>query len=200
GLYHGMAGETSTFTIHAYDFNRNRRVSGGDKWDVSVSSSVYDYNFGTVQDLLNGSYSVSITPHVSGINELTIALDGTPLGGGRYLINVTPLEAGAINLTIKMNGAHIRNSPFNITSHPGIFSGSFSSASGLGLYRAKAGEEATFIIQSKDGGGNNKVKDDASFPLEATVVDNKNGTYTVNYNPGVSGLYFLFVNINSSPV
>lgn len=299
GLYHGMAGETSTFTIHAYDFNRNRRVSGGDKWDVSVSSSVYDYNFGTVQDLLNGSYSVSITPHVSGINELTIALDGTPLqsspfymdvahnevvgpssfvviendiqemtamtentvlvqaadaygndaiycgdipystlvdvegegidvektsitqlGGGRYLINVTPLEAGAINLTIKMNGAHIRNSPFNITSHPGIFSGSFSSASGLGLYRAKAGEEATFIIQSKDGGGNNKVKDDASFVVELQLVErtpppvgftadlefddekvigegtveySRDGQYVVKYNVTASGVYLIHV-------
>lgn len=299
GLYHGMAGETSTFTIHAYDFNRNRRVSGGDKWDVSVSSSVYDYNFGTVQDLLNGSYSVSITPHVSGINELTIALDGTPLqsspfymdvahnevvgpssfvviendiqemtamtentvlvqaadaygndaiycgdipystlvdvegegidvektsitqlGSGRYLINVTPLEAGAINLTIKMNGAHIRNSPFNITSHPGIFSGSFSSASGFGLYRAKAGEEATFIIQSKDSGGNNKVKDDASFVVELQLVErtpppvgftadlefddekvigegtveySRDGQYVVKYNVTASGVYLIHV-------
>ena len=137
------------------------------------------------------------------------------VGGGKYQINVTPLKP-RINLSVKLNGSEIKRSPFNVTVHPGTFSASSSSASGLGIQRARAGEEATFIIQSKDEGGNSKVEDEALFDVHLVLVERSitplsldfsddevvvtrsqefvgDGQYLVEYTCFVSGEYVLHV-------
>jgi len=303
GLYHGMAGESSTFTIEAFDTFRNRRDNGGDDWSIVVksssSNSAKDYNLGSVDiDHGNGTYSASVTPLVSGINELHITLNKSPLkgspfqmsvvhgqvvgsssyvvnekddmrmiamtdntilvqaadewgnkaihcnaepyttsvsvesddidtnktttsymGGGQYLVTIFPKKAGHISLSIKLNDLHIHHSPFNVTVMPGTFSSTVSSASGVGLSRTTAGEEAQFIIQAKDDGGNNKVNDDAHFDVSLSRVDSDdeievigttsfigNGQYLVSYTAFISGQYTLVVSdengesINGSPL
>jgi hypothetical protein len=71
-------------------------------------------------------------------------------GAGLYDVSVTMLRSGHRNINIRINGSDIKKSPFNITVIPGTFFASSSSASGVGLSRAIAGEEAHFIIQSKE--------------------------------------------------
>jgi len=301
GLYSGMAGESSSFTIEAFDIYRNRRDIGGDDWSIVVKSSsshsATDYNLGEVDiDHGNGTYSASVTPLISGINDLHITLNKSPLkgspfqmnvvhgqvvgsssyvlyeedemrmiamtdntiliqaadewgnmaiysnaepyktsisvasddidtdktktsyiGGGQYLVAIFPIRTGQISLSIKLNDLHIYHSPFNITALPGTFSSLVSSASGVGLSRATAGEEAQFIIQAKDEGGNNKVNDEAHFDVSLILVDSDdlvevigttsfigNGQYLVSYTAYVSGQYALVVdetgeNMHGSP-
>ena len=93
-----------------------------------------------------------------------------------------------------------------------------SSASGVGLFRAIAGEEAHFIIQSKDLGGNNKIDNEARFDVYLSLIDSDNlsvllgsleyvgnGQHLVKYTCFVSGDYVLVVqdkagdNIAGSP-
>ena len=303
GLYNGMTGESSSFTIEAFDGYRNRRDSGGDDWSVVVKStssdSATDYNLGAVDiDHGNGTYSASVTPLISGINDLHITLNKSPLkgspfqmnvvhgqvvgsssyvlneedemrmiamtdntlliqaadewgnkaihcnaepyttsvsvasndidndktattyvGGGQYLVSIFLLRSGQVSLSIKLNDLHIHHSPFNITVLPGTFSSLVSSASGVGLSRATAGEEAQFIIQSKDEGGNNKVNDEAHFDVSLFLIGSDdddevevigttsfidNGQYLVSYTAYVSGQYALVVdetgeNMHGSP-
>ncbi|KAL7553689.1 hypothetical protein ACHAWF_017014 [Thalassiosira exigua] len=300
GIYNGMAGKSSNFTIQAYDLNRNKRVAGGDEWDVVASHSLTskDYHIGSFEDHLNGTYTVSVTPTLSGPNDLTISLAssnirGSPfrmkvvhgpvhgrssfvvegahsdeiqmiamtentilvqatdeygneaihsndpkygasfvvesedidddiqvthVGAGKYEIVVTPLKSGHIDLYIELNGSNIKGSPFNVTVHPGTFSASSSSASGSGISRATAGREANFIIQSKDDGGNSKLKDEAKFYVQMVLVERAeapaglgdtsdqdelvvsstqeftgNGQYLVKYTCSVTGQYLLHV-------
>ena len=134
------------------------------------------------------------------------------------LVSVFPTKSGHISLSIKLNDLHIHHSPFNVTVLPGMLSSIVSSASGVGLSRATAGEEAHFIIQSKDDGGNNKVNDDAHFDVSLSLIGNDdevevigtasfigNGQYLVPYTAFVSGQYTLVVSdengesINGSP-
>ena len=288
GLYNGMAGESSTFTIEAFDAYRNRRDSGGDDWSIVVKStsshSATDYNLGKVDsDHGNGTYSASVTPLISGINDLHISLNKSPLkgspfrmnvvhgqvvgsssfivneedemrmiamtdntiliqaadewgnkaiysnaepymtsisvasgnidtdktktsyiGGGQYLVSILPTISGKISLSIKLNDLHIHHSPFNVTVLPGMFSSTVSSASGVGLSQATAGEEAQFVIQAKDGGGNDKVNDDAHFDVSLSLIGSDDevigttsfigsGQYLVSYTTFVSGQYNLVV-------
>jgi len=285
-----MAGESSSFTIEAFDVYRNRRDSGGDDWSIVVKStssrSATDYNLGTVDiDHGYGTYTASVTPLISGINDLHISLNKSPLkgspfqmnvvhgqvigsssyvvneddemrmiamtdntiliqaadkwgnmaihcnsepyltsisvesddidtdktttsyiGGGQYLVSISPTISGQISLSIKLNNIHIHHSPFNVKILPGLFSSKVSSASGAGLSRATAGEEAQFNIQAKDEGGNNKVNDDAQFDVRLSRVDSDdeidvigttsfigNGQYLVSYTAFFSGQYTLVV-------
>ena len=93
GLFNGMAGESSSFTIEAFDTYRNRRNSGGDDWSIVVKSSssrsATDYNLGSIHiDHDNGTYTASVTPLFSGINDLHISLNESPLKGSPFQMNV----------------------------------------------------------------------------------------------------------------
>lgn len=94
GLHHGMAGRNSTFIIEAYDMHQNRRRSGGDQWSVTVSNAddFSDYHYGTLVDHQNGTYSVSIIPSRSGLNELQVKLNGSDIRGSPFLMNVVANE------------------------------------------------------------------------------------------------------------
>ena len=140
------------------------------------------------------------------------------VGAGLYDVSVTMLRSGHRNINIRINGSDIKKSPFNITVIPGTFFASSSSASGVGLSRAIAGEEAQFIIQSKDLGGNNKIDNEARFDVYLSLIDSDNlsvllgsleyvgnGKHLVKYTCFVSGDYALVVqdkageNIAGSP-
>ena len=76
----------------------------------------------------------------------------------------------------------------------------------MGLSRAIAGEEAHFIIQSKDLGGNNEIDNEARFDVYLSLIDSDNlsvllgsleyvgnGKHLVKYTCFVSGDYALVV-------
>ena len=91
-LNHGIAGEPSSFTIQAFDAFANMRTVGGDEWDIVVTSaspSSTDYNVGRIEiDYGNGTYVATVTPLVSGINDLHISLNGSHLKGSPFRIDV----------------------------------------------------------------------------------------------------------------
>ncbi|KAL7455889.1 hypothetical protein ACHAXS_000371, partial [Conticribra weissflogii] len=93
-------------------------------------------------------------------------------GSGKYALIVTPLKTEATTLTIKLNGEGIH---FNTSVIAGEFDSSETSASGPGLRQAIAGEVSTFIIQSKDAGGNNKKNHvDMHFNVTLVLVERQN--------------------------
>lgn len=92
-LSHGIAGEPSSFTIQAYDAFANMRNVGGDEWNIVVTSassdSSTDYNVGTIEtDYGNGTYTATVTPLISGVNDLHISLNGSPLKGSPFRMDV----------------------------------------------------------------------------------------------------------------
>jgi len=92
-------------------------------------------------------------------------------GGGKYEICVMPVLSGEIKLRIMLNGVDILGSPLPVSVHPGDFFAETSVATGVGLMRAQAGVRASFSIQSKDEGGNNKDQDEALFNVTLTLVE-----------------------------
>ncbi|CAL8470902.1 g10444 [Coccomyxa elongata] len=76
-----------------------------------------------------------------------------------------------------------------------------SKAKGLGLSRALAGTPATFTILAKDdlrnkrlcGGDVFAVRLNGPDSIEGRVIDNDDGTYTVNYTATVAGKYELAI-------
>ncbi len=301
GLHNGVAGNVGIATIQAIDANRNMRIGGGDKWEVTVRSLLTnDYQYGTTFDHGNGTYSLQVVPVVAGPNDLSIMLNGTHIrgspfrmnvvhnivdgsssfvinaeeashmkamtenvftiqavdtwgnkaiyseghphttlvtiesesidtsatqisyiGGGKYEITVTPILAGEKQVEIMLNSKSIDGSPWSISVHPGDFSAETSVATGAGLKRAQAGMEASFSIQSKDAGGNNKVQDDAVFNVTLTLVNRaqvpvgmemystnttrevvltgmqsfvKEGQYLIQYTCFEAGSYNLYIN------
>ncbi len=89
GMYHGMAGEESSFFIKSLDRYRNARDSGGDNWKVVlVSMSSPEYNTGTVVDYANGTYRALVTPRTSGPNDLHVTLADIAIKGSPFRMNV----------------------------------------------------------------------------------------------------------------
>lgn len=143
-------------------------------------------------------------------------------GGGKYEITVTPILAGEIQLEIMLDSKSINGSPWSISVYPGDFYAETSVATGAGLRRAQAGVEASFSIQSKDAGGNDKIQDDAIFNVTLTLVERaqvpvgmemystnttsdevvltgmqsfiKEGQYLIQYTCFEAGLYDLLIN------
>ena len=71
----------------------NMRNVGGDEWDIVVTSassdSSTDYNVGRIKtDYGNGTYVATVTPLISGVNDLHISLDGSPLKGSPFKMDV----------------------------------------------------------------------------------------------------------------
>jgi hypothetical protein len=298
GIYHGMAGEESSFVIHAFDLNRNKRDVGGDEWKVVLRAmGSTKYSIGRIDDLHNGTYRAAVSPIIAGPNMLHITLNdlrikGSPfrmdvihgpvvgwssrivdednvmtmtamtensfliqladefgnsalycdehlftttlvvegeyidsdktrfrhVGAGLYDVSVSMTRSGQRSMSIKLYGSEITGSPFNINVLPGKFSASSSTANGVGLSRAIAGEEAHFIIQSKDLGGNIQSNNGARFDVYLSLInsddlrvvfghheDMGDGQHFVKYICYVSGEYALVVqdktgeNIAGSP-
>lgn len=136
----------TTFTIQAVDVWGNK---------VIYSEEEHYSNVVSVQ-------SESIDANLTQISHI---------GGGKYEISVTPVLSGDIQLRIILNEADILRSPLTVFVRPGEFFAETSVATGLGLRRAQAGVEASFIVQTKDRGGNNQVHDDALLNATLTLVE-----------------------------
>ena len=91
-----------------------------------------------------------------------------------------------------------------------------SVAVGDALRHAISGIDIHFLVESRDEFGNGvvgnlllhggtRVEVDAFHyqvegNLQTTILDNNNGTYTVTFNPGSAGIYFLSVLIDGSDI
>lgn len=101
---------------------------------------------------------------------------------------------------------HIKDSPFKPHVEPGEPNPGSCEASGDGIHTARAGEEAHFVVTTKDKNGKNlprggavveSVFHDPSGAIAVRVVDNGNGTYSCSYVPKVAGKSKLDVNVKT---
>ena len=92
GLYEAVVGDQASFSLHARDRTNMRRTSGQDNFKVDIS--VVRPNRSTsvvpaeIDDLDNGVYSVSYTPALEGVYEISISLHGEPIRGSPYRFHV----------------------------------------------------------------------------------------------------------------
>ena len=85
-INYGVAGVEQSFFIESMDSNKNRRGVGGDNWVVTIQSSKSPeiQQYGRIQDNHDGRYTVFVVPVSSGLNQLSIRLDGIHLKGSPF--------------------------------------------------------------------------------------------------------------------
>ncbi|KAJ3438403.1 hypothetical protein M0813_24396 [Anaeramoeba flamelloides] len=204
GLWGGVSGMKSLFTIHARDANGTARTSGGDDFAVILKCGEKTI-LGKVRDRKNGTYTCSYVATKA----------------GEYLISVT------------LKGNHIAGSPFVAQIEPGQVDGLNCTASGPGIRGGLVGEPTTFMVYAHDKFGNsinskfgtklnyypkNSLNSQTLSTLQTQkldisvilmgptqvigeVTDSKNaGEFLVTYVVQESGTYSLIVKINSSHI
>jgi len=179
-----VAGVTEKFNVQAKDSFGNPLTNGGLKIKGKLTG---EENVPVnVQDLGDGSYEVSYTPHKAGDYKLDVTVDGQPIGGGP---NPVPLLV--------------------IAAAP---SASNTVAEGQGIESAKVGGKNPFKVLVRDafdnpvgmGGqdiGGQLVSDDGQTVVPVEVVDNGDGTYDCSY-PSIkkAGNYSLTPTLNGEPI
>ena len=191
------AGEYSTFKVHSRDRFGNYRQAAGLSLAVDITGP--ENMQGNISDSGDGTYTVTMLTTISGEYQVAVR-------------DVTNLTAGAY-------GASISGSPFTFRTVPTILSARLSTATGDALTSGAAGEDMTFLIQSKDVYGNNRVhglydpqrnvfqgewfkssldmrhenSPDLNGISEALVVDSGSGTYAVTMQVTASGRFTLSI-------
>jgi len=128
---------------------------------------------------------------------------------GSYSVPYRLTVAGLYDAHVSVGGHHIP-SALKLDVQPGELSPAHALAIGAGIKKAKAGDEAKFLVQSVDKYGNEiqiggaevaayiKGPDSSDEPetVVAQVVDNGNGIYNVTYTVNFIGRYQLHVTID----
>jgi len=194
GLEKVVAGEVGEFFVQAKDGNLNPLTTGDHELTANVSGPE-DVNV----DVLNnndGTYKGSFTPTKIGDYTLDVTFDGDKkLPGAPFKVQVVPAASSAENTV----------------------------ASGDGLNKAEAGVAGHFDVEVRDrfdnpvGHGGDaitaviipKAKEAAEGeeaaaagePIPATVTDNGDGTYKVDYEPLTkAGDYTVEVKLGEDPI
>jgi len=189
GLEPGNKNTKSTnFTIHSVDRLGQPRREGGDLFDVYIEDPSFNIIDPKITDNGDGTYSVEYHPTTA----------------GKYHIDVVQRNKGK-----PLFYDHISNSPIDVIIEPGI-DPSKCIAFGPGLEDGVVDTRPTsFTIQSKDSNGNNLTEGGDPFEvlingpdgdMKPEVVDNNNGTYTVNYQPDTSGEHKVNVLLDKVPI
>eukprot|EP01133_Synstelium_polycarpum_P015677 gene15677-18631_t len=131
----------------------------------------------------------------------------TDQGNGQYTAHYVPTQPQIYTVTITLDNVDIEGSPFTV-----VVDGSDaerSTVSGPGLEGGMVCDMATFTITGrnsndqpiKQGGEDFKSTVDGPVgPIPALVVDNNDGTYTVTYQPMISGMFSVQVFLRGHPV
>jgi len=179
-----VAGTTETFTVIARDRFDNRITTGGLSIRAAIAGGPANVT-ATVTDNKDGSYKVDYTPTKTGVYQLTVSLESTPIGGSK--------------------------NPFQVVVIPADPYGPTSFASGSGLSKAVAGEDNPFEVQVRDKFENNLTQGGAQVAatlagpngviVNAKVHDNGNGTYRLTYpDLAVAGTYKLVPTVTGEAV
>lgn len=179
----------SEFTIHAVDKNGNPKTTGGDLFDVVIEDPLFDIVPATVKDNNDGTYTVQYQAKEPGINNISIFLRN----------KMKPLLY-----------EHIRDSPRPVDVKSGT-DPSKCTAEGPGLVDGiKDTFPAQFKVQARDRDGNPvpeggddfkvKVTDPDGHDVPATIVDNGDGTYDVEYNPDKPGPHKIDVTLDDAHI
>ena len=171
----GVAGLPTPITVQARDGAGNLRTTGGDTLQLTVSGA----NTGTptATDNGDGTYSATYTPSVTGLDQLTIQLNGAGIAGSPYSSQVVP---GALN------PAHsTADVPAGVAGLPTTI-----------LIQAR-----DLIGNPLDtGGATVAVGVTGSNQATATVTDNGDGTYSAVYTPTVPGTDTIAITISNTAI
>lgn len=178
GLTHGKTKKPAEFVIHSVDADGNPVANGGDPFDVKISGP--ENVTPSFKDNGDGTYSVVYQVE-------------TP---GDYTIDVT------------LHGEPIKDSPF----HPHIkwsVDPSKTYAEGEGIQELWDNKPTGFTIHAIDYDGNQRTDGGDPFvvkisspneTINADVVDNGDGTYSVTYAALKTGPVTIEVTLEDTPI
>mmetsp|Transcript_17569 Transcript_17569/g.24381 ORF Transcript_17569/g.24381 Transcript_17569/m.24381 type:complete len:756 (-) Transcript_17569:39-2306(-) len=177
-------GETNTpteFTIEAINVFGRRVPHGADPFEITLKGPK------------------DIIPHKV-----------TDHGDGTYTVSYTPQEVGRHTFSVNLHNKPISNSPKIINIARGGPDAAYCKAYGPGLEKGEVLQPAHFTIESrnkngdrlKDGGDPFQVKVTGpyNYDVPVTVADNKDGTYSVTYNPIDHGEHKVEITLHGAPV
>eukprot|EP01100_Stratorugosa_tubuloviscum_P003947 TRINITY_DN1968_c0_g1_i1.p1 TRINITY_DN1968_c0_g1~~TRINITY_DN1968_c0_g1_i1.p1 ORF type:complete len:741 (+),score=451.97 TRINITY_DN1968_c0_g1_i1:146-2368(+) len=128
---------------------------------------------------------------------------------GSYSCNYKPTLPGDFKISIKLRDHEIKNSPYGPILIRGPDS-TTTTVSGPGVEGARVKTNAPFIICAKDKNGNQcphggdpfsvSVSGPNGSPIEVTLHDNGDGSYSGNYTPIEPGVYNVQVLLKDEPI
>uniref|UniRef100_A0A8C6V1W3 Filamin C, gamma a (actin binding protein 280) n=1 Tax=Neogobius melanostomus TaxID=47308 RepID=A0A8C6V1W3_9GOBI len=118
-------------------------------------------------------------------------------GDGTHTVHYTPAQDGPYTVSVKYADQEVPHSPFKVMSQPG-HDASKVRASGPGLDKkgVPASLPVEFTIDARDAGEGLltvQILDPEGKPKNATIQDNRDGTYTVSYVPDSTGPYTITI-------
>jgi filamin len=188
GLQEAIIGDPANFTIQARTKKGDKINHGGHPFDVEVLGPDDEPVEVKVIDNKDGTYAVSYHPTEPGKHRVEVVLRGE-----------NPLYY-----------EHLANSPFIVDADVGTDPAQ-SLVFGPGVEDGVLNTKPTnFTIKARDRNGNDtgkggepfevKVTDQNGRSLDAPVVDNGDGTYTVSYEPTGVGRHKVDVRLKGKPV
>ena len=147
GLSEAVSGKEARFTLLAHDAYGNQRSRGGDTFCGWLTLRGAATSSQEATALVTRSSLTGIEQ--PGRVKVVIA----DLGDGSYQCAYTGRQPGCYALHIEVNGALVDGAPFDVQVLPAYLEPSASSASGLGLKMATAGETAVFHLTPRDPRG-----------------------------------------------
>ena len=181
--------DTPSFTIYSVDKNGNPRTEGGDLFDVQIEDPNFDQLPVTLEDNNDGTYTVTYEP----------------TDEGKYHIDV--VQRSKANPIFY---EHISNSPIDVIIESGVSAAECLAYGPLLEEKVLDNEPNCFYIQAKDGNGNPITEGGDDFEVDITdpegnhikpdVIDNEDGTYTVNYDPDCPGKHHVDVKLDGDNI
>uniref|UniRef100_A0A4W5PGZ9 Filamin C n=1 Tax=Hucho hucho TaxID=62062 RepID=A0A4W5PGZ9_9TELE len=116
---------------------------------------------------------------------------------GTHTVNYTPVHDGPYTVSVKYGDQEVPRSPFKVRSQPG-HDASKVCASGPGLDKSgvPASLPVEFTIDARDAGEGlltEQILDPEGKPKNATIYDNRDGSYSVSYVPDSTGPYAIII-------
>nr|XP_061813370.1 filamin-C-like isoform X2 [Nerophis lumbriciformis] len=118
-------------------------------------------------------------------------------GDGTHTVHYTPAQDGPYTVAVKYADQEVPHSPFKVMSQPGHDASKVrASGPGLDSKGVSASLPVEFTIDARDAGEGLltvQILDPEGKPKNASIQDNRDGTYTVSYVPDSIGPYTITI-------
>jgi filamin len=177
GLTEGEQFIPAEFTIEARNCFGTKCPCGGETFDVNIKSTAKNTNVpADIKDNNDGTYTVKYTPVDPGRHVININLKGKPIAGSPFSVPISKTSVYAEGDGLNKGEQYVPTS-FNIYAQK-LFDKGVAPAS------------TDFAVKI-----NGPLR--IIFP---EIVDNKDGTYRVNYTPTESGRHVIDVQLHGKPI
>ncbi len=173
----GSAGETTTMTVTVRDANGNGMTGGGEHVVVELDGANADATI-TASDNDDSTYQASYVPTRSGTDEISITVNGQPIGGSPFSSVVVAGAADAKRSTATLPNQGVPGRGVAITVRV---------RDAYGNPRTTGGDDVVVAIK-----GANTVT--------PNVTDVGNGSYTATYLPRAVGTDTASITLGGRPV